>query len=63
MWSLLFITAVSLHATVALAMPVFLPDSEETVQIFKRNDPLTPEDLVLAELHEVNTTESASAAL
>lgn len=50
------IKALASFAALALAVP--FEDKEHHVQVFKRGEPLTPRDLELAEIHEVNTTES-----
>ena len=52
------ITTVACFAAVALAVPSPAKKAEQEAHLFKRGEPLTPEDLSLAEMHSVNTTES-----
>jgi hypothetical protein len=53
-----FLTAVASFAALSLASPFQPTEAEHEVRMFKRGEPLTPEDLTLAEMHSVNTTES-----
>lgn len=58
MWFLRLIATAASLAALVVALPHPSDGPEHEVHVFKRGEPLTPEDLALAEMHEVNTTES-----
>ena len=49
------ITTVACFAAVALAVPSPAKKAEQEAHLFKRGEPLTPEDLSLAEMHSAYT--------
>jgi hypothetical protein len=57
MWSLKAIATAACLASLTIAAPHPFDGPDHEIEVFKRDEPFTPDDFVLAEMHGVNTTE------